>query len=283
MNFALIPALFLGGPVIAVPLGLSLLRRQTFDKHQEVLLQIARWVHPFAAIGVVVSFKMLPGLLAAGLTIPWLLLGGLLGLTGLLRFISGGWRFPTICYSAALAYLPIGAVWLFASRAGINPGGFGEPIVLLTAVHFHFSGFGASILAGEVTRRLPEHSWVQRWIVLGSLFGTPLIAAGFVFFPLLKMVAIVFFCSTLVTLAVMQFVLTRRMENRWPRLALQISSCSIAIGMMLAAIYGITDYFDWAALSIPQMARWHGTLNALGFTLCGLIGWWLKSKQENCQ
>lgn len=30
---------------------------------------------------------------------------------------------------------------------------FGEPIVLLTAVHFHFSGFGASVVAGQTVRR----------------------------------------------------------------------------------------------------------------------------------
>jgi hypothetical protein len=269
----LISLLFLVGPVGVVPLGLVILQKRTLSRREQVMLRIIRWIHPFAALAVIGSFMGVPGRLAAALVLPWLILGALCGLTALLRIINGGWHFPGVCYTAALAYLPVGAAWLFASRAGINPGGFGEPIVLLTAVHFHFSGLGASIMAGEVARHLPGNSWTQRWIITGALLGTPLIATGFVFSPPLKMVAIVFFGSTLVTLAVMQFLLTRRMDSGWSRLALRISSVSIAIGMILAAIYGVTDYFDWAALSIPQMARWHGTLNALGFTLCGLLGW----------
>ncbi len=288
MSFDWIATLFLVGPVVAVPLGLTLLHRQTLDIRQAKLLRIARWLHPFAAVGVVGSFVMLPGRLPAGLTVPWLLFSGLLGLMALLRLLNGGWRLLHVCYTAALIYLPIGAAWLFASRLGINPGGFGEPIVLLTAVHFHFSGFGASILAGEVAGRLPEDSWARKWIIAGALLGTPLIAAGFVFFPLLKMVAIIFFGSTLITLAAMQFLLTQRMVNGRSQIALRISSISIAIGMTLAVIYGVTDYFDWAVITIPQMARWHGTINAVGFMLCGLLGWsfsnenWIiKSIQKN--
>ena len=38
------------------------------------------------------------------------------------------------------------------------------------------------------------------------------------------------------------------------------------------------QYFDVAALSIPDMARIHGTINAIGFVGCGLAGWRLNAR-----
>ena len=35
------------------------------------------------------------------------------------------------------------------------------------------------------------------------------------------------------------------------------------------------------ALSIPDMARTHGVVNAVGFTLLGLLGWQAGSRQDN--
>jgi hypothetical protein len=43
--------------------------------------------------------------------------------------------------------------------------------------------------------------------------------------------------------------------------------------MVLAAAYVVADYVGSDALTIPQMARTHGILNAVGFCLMGLLGW----------
>lgn len=43
--------------------------------------------------------------------------------------------------------------------------------------------------------------------------------------------------------------------------------------MMLSGAYAIADYLGSDALTIPQMARTHGILNAVGFCLAGLLGW----------
>src|SRR5207248_112668 len=81
---------------------------------------------------------------------------------------------------AALVLLPVGGGWLICSRAGVQPGGFGEPIVSLTAAHFHYAGFGALTLAGLAGRRLPPDRPVVRLLyrlaVAGIIVAIPLVA-----------------------------------------------------------------------------------------------------------
>lgn len=270
----LISLLLIVGLIVAVPLGLDILSERPLHPWEQPILKMARQLHPLAILSVASSFIVLPGRLSAGLTVPWLLFGALLGSAALLRLVKGGWRqLSTFCHTAALGYLPVGAAWLFASRAGINPMGFGEPIILLTAVHFHFSGFAASVLAGEVLRHGKENAFLNTWIALGALLGMPIIASGFVFSAPLKLVGIVFFSSTLVTLAAKQFLTARSLAPGRSKQCLVISSLSVICGMGLALLYGITEYADWPMLTVPQMAYSHGILNAFGFTGCGLYGW----------
>jgi hypothetical protein len=44
-------------------------------------------------------------------------------------------------------------------------------------------------------------------------------------------------------------------------------------GMVLAAVYALADFRGSDVLPIPQMARTHGVLNAVGFCMCALLGW----------
>jgi hypothetical protein len=48
--------------------------------------------------------------------------------------------------------------------------------------------------------------------------------------------------------------------------------------MLFVAVYALGEVTGRVPLSVPQMARWHGTLNALGFALCGLLGWALETR-----
>jgi hypothetical protein len=58
------------------------------------------------------------------------------------------------------------------------------------------------------------------------------------------------------------------------RVLLAIAGVSLFVGMVLAAVYALrasTTVFAW--LGIPQMRMLHGTINAIGFGLCGVLGW----------
>jgi hypothetical protein len=50
--------------------------------------------------------------------------------------------------------------------------------------------------------------------------------------------------------------------------------------MVLAGAYVIADDAGSNALTIPQMARTHGILNAIGFCLPGLLGWLVETSKR---
>jgi YndJ-like protein len=170
--------------------------------------------------------------------------------------------------------LAIAAAWLLASRFGPRPMGFQEPIVLLTAVHFHYTGFASSTILAAVLKA-GTRSLVGRpvgWFAFLVLFVPFVLAVGFVYSPFLKMAAGIAMVVAMSGLAVIQLVLARRVASRASRAYLFISSFAVAAGMGMAGIYAVGDWLlrDW--LVIPQVAQTHGVLNALGFSLCGILG-----------
>ena len=48
--------------------------------------------------------------------------------------------------------------------------------------------------------------------------------------------------------------------------------------MVLSGAYAVADFMGSDALTIPQMARTHGILNAFGFCLLGLLGWLVENR-----
>ena len=84
--------------------------------------------------------------------------------------------------ASAVPFLVVAPTSLFASRAGLELFGIGEPIVELTAVHYTFAGVAALVLAGAAAREA-EASGRGRRLALVAVAATavapPLVAAGF--------------------------------------------------------------------------------------------------------
>src|SRR6185436_11885684 len=136
---------FLVAPVAVVPLALALVQ----DPGEPAgLRRLRRRLHPVAAAAAVVSFGFEAGPLAAALAAGWLAFTGLMAVEGLRRLSTKGFGPANLAIAGALVYVPIGGGWLLLSRLGAQPMGFLEPIVLLTAVHFHYAAFAAPILIG---------------------------------------------------------------------------------------------------------------------------------------
>ena len=55
-----------------------------------------------------------------------------------------------------------------------------------------------------------------------------------------------------------------------------VSAVCLAGSMVLAALYGSRFHYTISWLDIPWMRAVHGSANALGFGLAGLVGWWLR-------
>lgn len=262
MNLGLLEGLFLLAAWGIVPLGLRFLPNS-------FALSVACRIWPLAALSATASFFLPPGYGAAALALPWLAFNGLVALGGLIQLknsIHGG--LPSLFILAAMMFPPIGGVHLVASRFGYPLGGFPEPIILLTAIHFHYTAFAAPILAGLAAR---SGGLLARAGGIGLVAGTPLLAMGFLFSPHLKAAAVGVLCVSVVTLALAQFSVP--MATRRAKVLLVVSSLAVIGGMILAAVYEHGFYTGRSWISIPRMAHTHGLLNGVGFCLCGLLGW----------
>jgi hypothetical protein len=183
--------------------------------------------------------------------------------------------------------LAVGGAWLVASRLGMRPMGIQEPIGLLTAVHFHFAGFATAMIAAATLRFAEgrgENKLGLRWLKPVALMvaGMPVVvAAGFLISPAVKMSAAILFSASVAGLAIAVRACGRKAEDATARILLQVAAGAVFAGMVLSASYAVADYMGSAALTIPQMARTHGILNAVGFCLPGLLGWLVE--RSGCQ
>ncbi len=68
----------------------------------------------------------------------------------------------------------------------------------------------------------------------------------------------------------------RGLEKRhaiWTRIGFVISGVSLFSAMLLALCFGLRYLIPNYPLTMPQMWMIHGTLNAFGFGLCGILAW----------
>jgi len=268
----LIDALLSFAPLVLVPLGLSL--RDPRPEAESRLHRWARVAQPASAVLALASFFPAPGLAAAALAAPWLAVSGLLAAAALLSLRSRDLRRPdTLCLDVALLCLPVGAGWLVASRFGATPMGFGEPIVVLTAVHFHYAGFTTMLLVGLTGRALgASRPVLLRPVAWGALLGPLLLAAGITLSPALEAAAAAIVVLTLLGYSVLAGIVLRpRLPLAASRWLLGVSAAAPLVSMAWAAAYAFLELVGRQEIGIVQMARIHGVLNALGFGLCGLL------------
>jgi hypothetical protein len=275
---ALMQRIVLLGILVIVPLALSLVPASETRELEPLLYRAALLAQPFAAIGTVVSFLLEPGVAAAVLAFLWFFETALIAVFGLQRLTRPELRSPAeVSINAGLIFVPVAGVWLVVHRLGIQLLGYGDTIILLTAVHFHFAAYAAPILAGLAGRKLGPFAGTRRifkLIPIGIILGTPLVAAGIIFSPVLALVGTVMIAISLVLLAILVVGwILPSLESIPGRVLLLLSSVSCLPAMVLACAYAYSIVFHKLIIDIPQMAMTHGILNAFGFSLCGLVGW----------
>ncbi len=268
--------------LVLVPLAISLALPLDSSGPTASLYRVAVFLQPIGAGAAVVAFFVPTGLRAALLCLPWLAVAAVVSLLGFLRAVSRGFRpLEELCVDAGLMYLALGGGWLVVSRYGANPLGFGDLIVLLTAMHFHYAGFLAPLLIGLAGRALPESRGRARQLfalfALGILGGPALVAAGITLSPTLEVVAVFLLAASLTGVSLLiLFTVVPAVERRAARALLAVSAFSVATAMGFAAAYGVGEFTGTTVVTISRMAQLHGWLNAVGFGLCGLLGWRLE-------
>lgn len=262
------------GMLVIVPLALSLVPIE----NERGFYRVAVLVQPVAAVPAIASFFFPAGLLAASLSSAWLILSILIALFGLTRFKSRG-LYPVAESSvdAGLVYLTVAGGWLVVYRFGIQPLGYGETIILLTVVHFHFAGLGAPIIAGLSGRVLATRNYPRRMFgvcVFAIVGAMPLVAAGITFSPWLGFVGTLLIAIGLVLLVLLTFGwVIPAVAPLTGRVLLAIGALSTCGAMVLASLYAYSLATKTLIIDIPTMALTHGLLNAFGFVTCTLLAW----------
>lgn len=277
ISLSLTQVLLSFGLLLIVPLGLDSCRwsHDLADRLRTISYGMARVTGPIAAIAM-----LLPtGFLSAGLAGVWVLTAAIFSISALVQLIATrSFGVEVLLRAAASAYLLVGAGWLVISRFGAQPLDFSDSIVELTAVHFHFAGFAAPLIAASaITWSKTISRGVSRTVMasgLGIVAAMPMVAAGITASPALEITGSVLIGLSLAVLGIATlFAIARRHPCAISRALLSISSISVLLAMALAIQYALGQYIGTPALEIGQMAQLHGALNAAGFSLCGLLGW----------
>lgn len=268
-------SLLLLGPLVAVPLGLRL-AAPAGAPGRRGRWRLAAVLQLPAALLLLLSYATPAGRLAAALTLPWLAFTALAALVGLLRLLELGPRpLAELAVDAALVFLPVGGTWLLFSRWGRPLLGFGEPLVLLTAAHFHFAGFALALLTGLAGRALPGRG--ASAAAAGVVAGVPLVALGIALsprgFPVVEWLAAWWLAAAGLLVAGLYLRLATGRGPTLLALLPALAGSALAVSSLLAAVYALGSFTGAGWLDIPTMVRFHAVANALGFALPAL-GFW---------
>jgi hypothetical protein len=159
----------------------------------------------------------------------------------------------------------------------MQPVGFHEPIVLLTAVHFHYAGLMTAVLAGLVVSdvRAIRSSLALRVALSCAVLGPGLLGLAFLVGPKLKLAAVGLILIGECGVALGTFRVGLADAGEIGGRMLILGSACVILGMTLAGVWAIGEYPLHAFVNLEQMARYHGVLNSVGFGLCSLVGWTL--------
>jgi YndJ-like protein len=278
LHFGIIELLFLLAPLVIVPLGLEL--AHSLAESDIVPAGIRRASQVVATVAACVAMWIPPGRNAAILASLWLLYCGVMTYSRLGRRQR---KHSILSRIIDLAHLDLvlGAAWLVVSRANWRPVGFQEPIILLTAVHFHYSGFATALLSAATLRHFEDHGedvWVLRLLLVTIVLLPFAVAAGFVFYPLLRFAAALALAVAVMTLGVVWLRLSGDLQNAHARFFLRFSACAVVAAFSLSSLYAVSEYFGKGWITVSLMANTHGVLNSLGFVLPGLLAWLIQGR-----
>lgn len=222
--------------------------------------------------GLAAGLTWAPGAVAGVMTLPWVVSVAWIALAGLWP-LGAPRRLEEALPVTAGVWAMVGAVSAAFSAFGISAFGIAEPIVRLTAVHYLVAGMGATTLGWRISRGSGTPGRIGACLTAAT---PPVIAAGFVTsHPIPQVGGAVLLTMGVYLVAAAGVLQIPGLKGTFARLLQASSSGAVVAAMMLAVAWAAAQYAQIPSLSIPDMAKVHGTLNGVGFIACGLTAWLL--------
>lgn len=220
---------------------------------------------------------------AAILTLPWLLWTVWMALSKFQKWLNKRtWDIAELNILATSLFLPVGAAWAFADRLDFRPFDFDATITLLTAAHFNYAGFILPLLTGLILSKFQNKR--VKTFGISVIIGVPLVAIGittshFLLPEFIETACVTILASSAFGIGFLHVIFAFKNGGKF-RWLFALSGIALMAGMTLAMGYGWRFYVPISFLSIPWMYAVHGTLNALGFALPGVLAWFVGVKHR---
>ncbi|MBK8207651.1 MAG: YndJ family transporter [Planctomycetes bacterium] len=272
------------GALVHVPLAMGLIQPGPGKSRPDQLLKLAARLQLPAALCLVASFQ--PEVRGIWLALPWIAVTGLCGVAGAWRAVARGVRRTDAIADCGLVLFAISGAW--AGAAAMEWAVFGFPLLigLLASVHQLYAGLVLQVVASRIVAWRPGRLPLIAAICVSV--GNPLVATGITLSHAGAPVAfefgfVLFYACAVIVLGWCQLFLALWPKSGLPlaaRVLLVLSDLAMGTAMTLAIIFAWGTLRGVPTLTIPEMTPWHGTLNAVGFGLCALVGWNIAAKHR---
>ncbi|AGZ44792.1 hypothetical protein AFR_32670 [Actinoplanes friuliensis DSM 7358] len=253
------------GMLVVVPAGLRLLA--------DPAAEVARRFWPVGAIAGAVSLWLPRGPVATALATIYAIGAALLCAYAVSRPIRPRREWPAeAAVLTALISPAIAASALIAERAGYHLFGFELGVLVLTVAHFHFAGFAAALIAGLQTRIAPGRAADAAALTVPA--GTLLVFVGYFTAEAVELAGALVLTAGMWTVGWLIWRYSRTsVPDRLTATLLGVSAAVLAVSMVLAVSWALGEATGLPHPSLAWMAATHGVANALGFAVCGMVGW----------
>nr|WP_257215525.1 YndJ family protein [Bacillus pumilus] len=260
--FVLIAILFF------LPALLQFFNQEGEKRQQGALIGFLMKAFPLAVLCATGAFIFHSAWLAAG----WLLYTMVLALFGFTRLLKRG-IFPLheLMIDGAFIYIALGGLWFWMYTADIQVMTFSPLIILLTAIHFHYSAFFIPLFYGLLGRQRKKETILYKlagWVILLS---PVMIAVGISFSRLFDTFSVILYVIALYVYGIL--CMKTEFRSILAKVMVVFSSCMLMGTVVLSLLYSAGMLLHVTYISIDQMIWFHGSINACCVILPGLIGW----------
>lgn len=253
------------GMLIVVPAGLRLLADPGAG--------LARRLWPFGAAAGVVSLWLPRGSVATALATGYAITAAVLCAYAISRPARPRSEWPAeAAVLTALIGPAVAASALVAERSGYHLFGFELGVLSLTVAHFHFAGFAAALIAGLQTRVRPGPAADAAALTVPA--GTLLVLLGYFTAEWVELAGALVLTAGMWAVGWLTWRHARTgAPDRLTAALLGGSALVLAGSMVLAVAWALGEATGLPHPSLAWMAATHGVANALGFAVCGMVGW----------